>query len=226
MKDYKIIMNFAEIFSKILDCIYYRKCYLCSQKCYDISLCKNCLDKINSNLNFHHAQKFNTNIYCAAAYENEIVKIIRALKYHKKSEFEKILTEMIIQTINHYNLELDNFIICPVPIHKNRFKHRKYNHMQLVAQELGKILNLKTEANFLKRIKDTPPLYKLSAAERMKYLDGAFEASSEIKGKKILLIDDIITSGATVKELSKIIYAQNPQELLVLCATRSNNCNF
>ena len=219
-------MIFAKIFSKILDFIYYRKCYICSQKCYDISLCKDCLDKISSNLSFHHAQKFNTNIFCATAYENEIVKIIRALKYHKKREFEKILTEIICQTIKHYNLDVNNYIICPVPIHKNRFKNRKYNHMELVAEELAKKLNIKVQANWLKRIKDTPPLYKLSVEERMQYLNGAFEASPEIKDKKILLIDDIITSGATVKELSKIIFEQKPQELMVLCATRSNNCNF
>jgi len=219
-------MNLPEFLSKILDILYYRTCYICSKKCSDISLCQDCLDKINSNLNFHSAKKFNTTIYSGATYENELLKIIRALKYHKKQEFKKILSDIIVETVKHYNLDLTDYIICPVPIHKNRFKKRKYNHMELVAQEVAKYFNLEIKSDLLTRIKDTQPLYKLSIPERKIAIKDAFIASPEISDKKILLLDDIVTSGTTICELSKIIQEQNPKDFIVICATRSNNCNF
>jgi len=209
-----------------LDYIYYRKCYLCGAKCSDISICKNCQDALYSDLKFHHANKFGTKIYTGAAYENDFLKIIRALKYHRKSEFKTILSEILIKTVEHYNLKVDDFIIFPVPIHKNRFKHRKYNHMELVAEEFAKHFGLKVESSLLTRIKDTPPMYKLTVPERREYLKNAFAFSGNIQGKKILLLDDIVTSGTTIKELSQIILNEKPAELLVLCASRSNNCNF
>ena len=219
-------MNFSVILSKILDILYYRSCYICSKKCSEISICEDCLDKINSNLKFHKVSKFNTTVYCGAVYEDELLKIIRALKYHKKQEFKKILSDIIISTIKNYEINLDGFVICPVPIHKNRFNKRKYNHMELVANEIAQQLNLEVRTDLLTRVKDTQPLYKLSIPERKKVIKGAFEANDDIKGKKILLVDDIITSGTTVNELSSLILEKEPSEFIVICATRSNNCNF
>lgn len=219
-------MNLSGILSKILDFLYYRTCYICSKKCEDISLCEDCLDKIYSNMKFRKANKFGTTIFSAAPYENELLKIIRALKYHKKKEFKKILADLIISAIENYNLELNDFVICPVPIHKNRFKRRKYNHMELVAQDVAKKFTLEVNTTLLTRIKDTQPLYKLSVPERKEAINGAFVASEEIKGKKILLLDDIVTSGTTINELANIILKNEPKELVVICASRSNNCNF
>ena len=191
-----------------------------------MSLCPNCIDKIYEELNFHKIEKFNTKIYTGAIYENELLKIIRAFKYHKKQEFAEILTDILIQTANFYHLNLTDFIVCPVPIHKNRFKQRKYNHMELVATEFAKHFNLKIDTTLLSRIKDTSPSYKLSASERKHNIIDAFIASDKIKNKKILILDDIITTGSTIKELSKIISEQEPTEIISLCVIRSNSCNF
>ena len=223
MKDYKYIMKFLALLSHLLDYIYYRKCYICSKKCLDISLCENCSDKIFSNLSFLKSNKFGLEIYSGAIYETELLKIIRALKYHKKAEFEKILADIIIKTVKNFDIKLDNFIICPVPIHQNRMKKRKYNHMELVANSVGKALNLEVKNDILKRLKDTEPLYKLSIPERKKAIDGAFEVSKEIKGGKILLLDDIITSGTTVKELSKIMLEKGAEKIVIISATRAKS---
>ena len=216
-------MKFLAFLSHLLDYIYYRRCYICSKKCVDISLCAECIDKIFSNLAFMKSNKFGLEIYSGAIYEAELLKIIRALKYHKKAEFEKILSDIILKTIKNFDLNLDDFIICPVPIHQNRMKKRKYNHMELVANSVGNALNLKVGNDFLKRIKDTEPLYKLSIPERKKTIDGAFEVSESIKGKKILLIDDIITSGTTVKELSKTMLEKGAEKIIVISATRAKS---
>ena len=219
-------MNLISFLSRILDYIYYRKCYICAKKCSDISLCNDCLDEIYSELNFREVKKFNTKIYIGATYEKNLLKIIRAFKYHKKSEFKEVLAKILIKTAQNYTLSLEDFVVCPVPIHANRFKKRKYNHMELVAQEFAQFFSLQVDTKLLERVKDTLPSYKLSGQERRKNIEGAFLASGKIAGKKILLLDDIVTSGTTIKELSKLILANNPAELIVMCASRSNNCNF
>lgn len=216
-------MKILEFLSQILDYIYYRKCYICSKKCCEISLCDECIDKIFSDLSFFKSDKFGLEIYTGAIYETELLKIIRALKYHKKSEFEKILSDIIIKTIKNFNLKLDNYTVCPVPIHKNRLKKRRYNHMELVANSVGKALNLEVSSDFLKRIKDTEPLYKLSIPERKEAIEGAFVVSEEVKDRKILLLDDIITSGTTVKELSKLILEKGAEKIIIISATRAKS---
>jgi len=219
-------MSIISFIEKILDYIYYRKCYICGKKCSDISLCLECKEALFSDLKFHKAEKFNTKIYSATAYENNFLKIIRALKYHQKKEFKNIISEILIKLVEHYNLNIDDYIVCPVPIHKNRLKHRKYNHMELVAQEFANHFSLKMDNSLLSRTKDTPPLYKLSIPQRREYINGAFMASENIANKKIILLDDIVTSGTTIAELSKLILEQKPKDFIVLCASRSNNCNF
>ncbi|MCR4881348.1 MAG: hypothetical protein K6A44_05285 [bacterium] len=216
-------MKLLSFFSKLLDYIYYRKCYLCSKKCTDISICPDCTDKIFSDISYCKTKKFGVEIFSGAIYETEILKIIRALKYHKKQEFEKILSDVILKTIENYELNFENFIICPVPIHQNRMKKRKYNHMELVADSIGKKLDIKVQKDLIKRVKDTAPLYKLSIPERKKAIDGAFEVSDEVKDKNILLIDDIITSGTTVKEISRLINEKGASSLVIISATRSKS---
>ena len=95
--------------------------------------------------------------------------------------------------------------------------------MELVANSVGKALNLEVSSDFLKRIKDTEPLYKLSIPERKKAIEGAFVVSEEVKDRKILLLDDIITSGTTVKELSKLILEKGAEKIIIISATRAKS---
>lgn len=222
----KYIMKLKSFLEKILDFIYYRRCYICGKKCIDIFLCKDCLDNIYSNLKFTKAEKFGTTIYCGTPYESEVLKVIRGLKYHQKEDFSQILTQIILKVIEHYNIDLTDFVICPVPIHKNRYKKRKYNHMELVAREIAKELNLKVSTNFFERTKDTMPLYNLSFSQREQMIKNAFKISYDVKDKNILLIDDIVTTGSTIKEISSSLKKYSPRNFIVICASRSNNCNL
>ena len=95
------------------------------------------------------------------------------------------------------------FQIVPVPIYPKRKKKRKYNHMDLVAQELSKFTEYPVNTEIIKRIKDTKPQYKLNKSQRMMNLSQAFsvDKSKLIDGKKILIIDDICTTGSTFEEM-------------------------
>ena len=106
------------------------------------------------------------------------------------------------------NLQGD-FQVVPVPLHKNRIKKRKYNHMELVAIEFCRLSGFVPNFELIKRIKDTKPQYKLSRQERMQNLADAFEVDkSKDLNKPVLLIDDICTTGSTFEEMVRVLKSE------------------
>ena len=104
-----------------------------------------------------------------------------------------------------------------MPLYKEREKQRGYNHMVLVAQEFSKLTGYPVNKEITKRIKSTKPQYKLSRKERIENLRGAFKVNAEkYDGRKLLLMDDICTSGTTLKELIKELQKQNINDLHVI----------
>ena len=103
-------------------------------------------------------------------------------------------------------------------MHEKDFKNRGYNQSQLLAQELGKLLSV-PYFDALEKVKRTKKQHRLSYAKRKTNLRGAFRvADSEfIKGKNILIIDDIVTSGYTLFECCKTLSKAEPGS--VCCAT-------
>ena len=143
------------------------------------------------------------NIYCAGSYNKELQKLIRGLKYHKQKELAyyqaKFMHDYFEQISSLANLD---FELIPVPLHKNRMKKRKYNHMELVCEEFSKLSGFPCNFNLIKRIKDTKPQYKLNRKERLINLHKAFEIDKEyVSGKHLLIMDDICTTGATFEEI-------------------------
>jgi len=96
----------------------------------------------------------------------------------------------------------DNYQIVPVPLFKAREKSRKYNHMQLVAQEFSKLSGYNINSDLITRVKNTRPQYKLTKVQRMDNLANAFKINeSVITSPSILLIDDICTTGSTFESI-------------------------
>ena len=107
----------------------------------------------------------------------------------------------------------------PVPIHKLRQKERKYNHMDLVADEFSKLTKYKVIKNFVVRIKDTKKQYNLNKNERRKNIKNAFELNlnKQIdKNAKLLIIDDITSSGITFEEIIKTLKKQGYKNIIAI----------
>ena len=124
------------------------------------------------------------------------------------------------------NYAANEFVIIPVPMHESRKKERSYNHMELVAQEFIKLAGekYKLETNLIKRIKNTKPQYKLSKKEREENLKDAFalcENYQIFQNKKILIFDDIFTTGSTMQEMIKTFQNKNINDLYVLITSCS-----
>ena len=95
---------------------------------------------------------------------------------------------------------------------------RGYNQAELIAKELGKNLGIKVDGNYLKRVVNTRPQKEMSRSERKKNMEKAFKISnSVVKYRKIILVDDIYTTGSTVDACAKVLLAAGACEANCVC---------
>lgn len=158
-------------------------------------------------------------VYCAGVYSKNLQKLIRGLKYHNQKDLAYYLAKFMAEYFSKITDKTD-FEIIPVPIYPKREKKRKYNHMNLVGEELARLTNNSLNKNLIKRVKDTKPQYKLKRHERLQNLNGAFEVDkSNYTGKTLLLIDDICTTGSTFEEMIKEFAKHGITDIICFAAT-------
>ena len=189
----------------LLDWIYKKKCYFCKSSKESVKMCSRCFDELDFLPVGVTRKVFGSEVYCAGVYDKNLQKMIRGLKYHRQSDLAYYQAKFMWQYWQRLDLLEDDFQIVPVPIFEKRKKQRKYNHMELVAIEFAKMSGYDVNFELIKRVKDTKPQYKLNKAQRMINLSKAFEVFPEkiINGKKILIMDDICTTGSTFEEMIK-----------------------
>lgn len=158
-------------------------------------------------------------IYCAGVYNKNLQKLIRGLKYHNQKELASYLAKFMYDYWQNVT-DKNNFQVVPVPIYPKREKQRKYNHMNLTAEEFCRLSGCTLNTDLIKRVKDTKPQYKLKRIEREANLCEAFEVVTEnLLPMKILIIDDICTTGATFEEMIKEFEKHNISDITCLAAT-------
>ncbi len=115
-------------------------------------------------------------------------------------------------------------VIVPIPLHRWRLLARRYNQAALLAQALGKLLGKPVDPLCLRRVRATPPQGHLGVKSRAKNVQGAFAlakgAQEKLAGKAVLLIDDVLTTGATVGEAAKVLKAAGVRSVAVLTLAR------
>lgn len=132
-------------------------------------------------------------------FEGTIRQAIHELKYHNLKAISITLAELLVDYLNDNSLPGE--VLVPVPMHPKRLKERGYNHSSLLARDLGNLTNLPVIEDCLIRLKNSP--YQARAAtviERRQNVSGAFLCrDARLKGKRIIIIDDVCTSGATLE---------------------------
>ena len=109
-------------------------------------------------------------------------------------------------------------LLLPVPLHRQRLRERGFNQALLLAQDLSRRTGIPCNKRILQKKKPTLPQVNLSGPEREKGVRGAFQVTEKkkLKGKSILLVDDVYTTGATVNECSKVLMAGGAERVDVL----------
>lgn len=153
-------------------------------------------------------------LYSALSYKERALtkKLIRQFKYEPRikslaKDLVKILMEHFEATGSGMAAARKNDALVAVPLEKSRFKNRGYNQSEELGKELSKILLIPLISNNLIKIKKTFSQIELSAEERKKNLKNAFIVKnySEIRGKKIILVDDVYTTGSTMEECATVL---------------------
>ncbi len=191
-----------DLYDNFLNMIYKKKCLICGCSKTDDLLCKTCLKDVQFLSYFAHKFYNRIPIYSAAIYDKNIKTLIQMLKFKHKKSASKPLSDILFSYFKKLNLK-DDFIIVYPPSYFIKSAERGYNHMFLIAKHFSKLTGFEVNKNLIKKIKPTKPQYK--AKDRRKNIKGSFRINQKellkLKDKKLLLIDDITTSGATLEEI-------------------------
>ncbi len=203
----------------LLDWIYKKKCYFCKSSKECVIMCSKCYDEMDYLPVRVNRIIDGKQVYCAGVYAKILQKMIRALKYHNKKDLAYFQAKFMYEYWLKVTEDKD-FQVVPVPIYYKRKKKRRYNHMELVAIEFCKLGGYEYNPGLIERVKDTRPQYKLSKAERLKNLTNAFKVHTEkLRKGKILLIDDICTTGSTFAEMIKELKKYDVNDIVCFATT-------
>jgi ComF family protein len=140
-------------------------------------------------------------------YRGPIRSLVRQLKYHGVTVTQQLVGQILQNYLQHESLYLPPAIIVPIPLHQNSQNQRGFNQATVIAQVLASQTGYPMLQNVLQRHKNTPSQTKLSKSQRQSNMLGAFSLSTteNIKGASFILVDDVFTTGATLKEAAKVL---------------------
>lgn len=151
-------------------------------------------------------------------YEGQVRKLILDYKFNEKSYLYKTFVNFLLKNKKIFENIKKYDKIIPVPISKKRNKERGYNQSLLIVEEIANKTNLELVNNCLIKTKNIIEQSKLNKEDRQQNIQGVYSLQNErlITNKKILLVDDIYTTGSTVNECCKILQQANPKTMGVL----------
>lgn len=158
----------------------------------------------------------------AARYDGVVGDALRQLKYHKGFWMAPDMAKLLQNCMTAEFPELEVDLVVPVPLHHARRRDRGFNQSDVLARELGKLLFRKTDAGVVRRIRPTTTQTNLTAPQRLSNVRNAFESRREkrLAGKRVLLVDDVMTTGATVNACAKALKQGGAVSVHVLTVAR------
>ena len=232
----KIINKFIKEF---LDWLYPRKCPVCAKilSADNKYICPECFEKLKlvgeeacescgaalglSGICFNCEKDFSFDSNTAFFEYNETMReIIHSIKYNKKAHkmvtVSNIMAEYASDKLENHR---DFDIIIPVPLHKKRYRKRGFNQAEILGEKIAEITGVKLESDICIRTVDTAPQSLTGAGSRRRNVEGIFDLKPniDVRNKKIILVDDIFTSGSTLNSMSNMLKEVGAET--VVCVT-------
>lgn len=155
-------------------------------------------------------------------FEGPLREAIHQFKYRPCRSLGKPLSAWMA---HHINVVSGIDIVVPVPLHKKRLRHRGFNQALLLAYTMSEVHRISLSYDNLFRTRPTRPQVELSGVERVKNVAGAFSLKrpQDITGKRVLLVDDVFTTGATMNECASVLKASGAGSVIALTLARAGS---
>lgn len=155
----------------------------------------------------------------AGLYGGTLRRAIHLFKYDGVRAMAGALGQFTLETVE---LPFPIDYLCPVPLHPKREVMRGFNQSGLLAEVLSEGWNVPVEAGMLSRVQNTPPQMSLPAEERRRNIRGAFSATGNLAGCAVGLVDDVFTTGSTLRECSQVLKRAGAARVLVITVARTS----
>ena len=150
-------------------------------------------------------------------YRGSAKALIRTLKYRRVRGIARILADFLVEDLGEKGITWGSqALIVPIPLSFWRKGARGFNQATLLGEALAGKLDLAFRPDLLRRVKDTPSQTSLSRPERSANVRGVFEVSGRLGGEDLLLVDDVLTTGATAREAAKTLKKAGAGQVWVL----------
>ncbi|MEK7595996.1 MAG: ComF family protein [Patescibacteria group bacterium] len=229
-------LKIISLFNEILDLIFPKKCFGCGRS--GELFCGHCFDSLDfpeircfacrqdgAGLCVQCASSFNLKnlrVFWAADYKNPAIKkMIRAFKYRQAGALAETLGEILSQRAEKFLIQ--NSLVIPVPLAAKKQRERGFNQAALLGQYLAKKNGLAFDSEILLKIRSTAPQVRTAGrGERLKNLKESFIVSDpqKIQSKTVILVDDVLTTGATIMECARVIQKAGAKKIIALVAAR------
>lgn len=159
-------------------------------------------------------------IRSATYFEGPVRQAIHSLKYARRRPLAGPLGQILHQMWKEQGLQAE--VLVPVPLHPDRERERGFNQAMLLARELGRLTGVPVDGTRLCRVRATPPQVGLSREERQRNVAGAFRcAEGVVQGKRVALVDDVCTTGATLYAAGQALLEAGAEEVWAVTVARS-----
>lgn len=161
-------------------------------------------------------------LFAVCAYASPVDTLIHALKYGGQLAIGRVLGGLLAGGVGDLGLHLDVDCLVPVPLHPRRHAERGFNQSAEIARFAARRLSLPFEPRLAVRCRDTRSQVGLPLADRRSNLRGAFAADSgRLRGRRIAIVDDVLTTGSTAAELASTLQRWGATSVDVWCVARA-----
>lgn len=209
---------------KFLNILFPKVCLNCGKQ-GEFYLCSSCFLALDLRFRIFPVQnKYYDFLIYLGKYKDEIRNKLLQFKFYNKAYINEYFLEFLLKDKNICDFLKSFDLIVPVPMYKDKKSRRGYNQTELFAKNLGKNLELSYEENILIKFKENKTQSLLPQNERTKNVRDVFKIENyfEIKDKKIILIDDIFTTGATIQICSKLLKKAGAASIIALVIAKSH----
>ncbi len=217
-----------KIFDYLIDWILPNRCGFCGGFIkWDKLACDDCINEIEFAEDFKREDFDGNYILCvyACEYKDTVREGVLNLKYHQGINTAKFLLPKLTDNLKSLGIPSKIDLITAVPMHRKRFSETGYNHAEVVADLVCKTLGIKKDYDILGKNRSTRSQHELTRAERLKAVKGSYfikRKHNDIKGMTILLCDDIITTGSTLSECSRLLLKAGAERVYCLTLASTN----